>query len=83
VTKQEPCMGPLTRTGCGALCPHFGKACFACYGPSETVNSHSLVKRYQGFGVSKEDMIRRFNHIQNNAAAYKESVINIARNFDE
>jgi coenzyme F420-reducing hydrogenase gamma subunit len=33
VTRGQPCMGPVTMTGCGALCPSFGRGCFGCFGP--------------------------------------------------
>ena len=52
VTKQSPCLGPTTRTGCGAMCPAYGKACYSCYGPSEQPNCRSLANRLKGIGVS-------------------------------
>ncbi len=36
------CLGPLTRTGCGALCPLVGRGCFGCFGPREHANPDSL-----------------------------------------
>ena len=35
VTQDLPCMGPVTRSGCNALCPTYDRACYGCFGPSE------------------------------------------------
>lgn len=67
VTKGIPCMGPVTRTGCGALCPSFGRDCYACYGPAENPNTLSLARRLEGLGLVPEAVARRFRFI--NAAA--------------
>jgi coenzyme F420-reducing hydrogenase gamma subunit len=42
VAGGAPCMGPLTVTGCGALCPGFARGCYACFGPRERANVSSL-----------------------------------------
>jgi sulfhydrogenase subunit delta len=67
VTKDMPCMGPVTQTGCGALCPSFGRECYACYGPAENANPASLSKRFVGLGLMAEAVARRFLGV--NAAA--------------
>ena len=33
VARGQPCLGPVTHAGCGALCPSFDRACFGCFGP--------------------------------------------------
>jgi sulfhydrogenase subunit delta len=60
VAKGMPCMGPVTQTGCGALCPSFGRECYACYGPAENLNSDALTRRFAGLGLVPEAIARRF-----------------------
>ena len=70
VTQNIPCMGPVTRTGCGAICPQVGRDCYACYGPAENINSKALGIRLQGFGLFPEDIAKRFLFINNQAADF-------------
>ena len=39
VARGLPCLGPVTRTGCGAICPAFGRGCYGCFGPRENANT--------------------------------------------
>jgi len=32
VSQGIPCLGPITVSGCGALCPSFQRGCYGCYG---------------------------------------------------
>jgi len=70
VTKNEACMGPVTRTGCGALCPKAGRDCFGCYGPAEKPNTHALANRFQGFGLASNEIARRFLFIHSDAESF-------------
>lgn len=70
VAKGEPCMGPVTLTGCGALCPSVGRACYACFGPKENPNPNSLGRWFEGFGLLPEKIARLFLHINNQAPAF-------------
>jgi sulfhydrogenase subunit delta len=42
VARGMPCLGPLTQTGCGAICPAYARGCYACFGPREQSNVESL-----------------------------------------
>jgi len=42
VTRGLPCLGPVTRTGCGAICPAFARGCYGCFGPRERANTVGL-----------------------------------------
>lgn len=60
VTQNQPCLGPVTQAGCGALCPHFYKGCFGCYGPKEHPNTRALASHLEGIGVSDPEIMRLF-----------------------
>ena len=60
VAKNEPCMGPVTRTGCGALCPRVGRDCYGCYGPAENTNTQAMANRLQGLGLLDDEVAKRF-----------------------
>lgn len=70
VTRGIPCMGPVTLTGCGALCPQFGRDCYACYGPAENINAAAFSRRLAGLGLVPEAIARRFHFITNAAPAF-------------
>lgn len=73
VAKGLPCMGPVTRTGCGAICPRFGRDCYACYGPAENVNAIALGRRLEGLGLMPDAVARRFQFINNAAPVFAEA----------
>jgi len=73
VTRGMACMGPVTRTGCGALCPSFGRDCYACYGPAENPNTEALGRRFEGLGLLPEAVAGRFLFINNAAPEFLEA----------
>lgn len=73
VTKGLACMGPVTQTGCGAICPRAGRDCYACYGPAENSNTSSLGQRLHGLGLMPVEIARRFQFINNNAVAFRDA----------
>ncbi|MGK0673945.1 MAG: sulfhydrogenase subunit delta [Halothiobacillaceae bacterium] len=73
VTQGMPCMGPVTRTGCTALCPRFGRDCYACFGPAENPNTAALARRLEGLGLPPADIARRFLFINSQAPAFHEA----------
>lgn len=63
VAKGMPCLGPITRTGCGALCPHQERDCYGCFGPQGGPNITALGRRFLGLGLKPEDVTRRLRFI--------------------
>ncbi|GGK75074.1 oxidoreductase [Mangrovihabitans endophyticus] len=58
VAHGEPCLGPVTRAGCRAICPAVGRGCFGCFGPSETPNGPAQASLLQITGMSEQDIAR-------------------------
>ena len=73
VAKGEPCLGPVTRTGCGALCPAFGRGCYGCFGPSQPPNTGALSKRFVELGLSPRDVAGRFRFITGWAPEFRDA----------
>jgi coenzyme F420-reducing hydrogenase gamma subunit len=73
VAQGAPCMGPVTRTGCGALCPAYGRDCYGCYGPAENANTIAASQRLKGLGLVPRDIALRFLSINNGAPVFREA----------
>jgi coenzyme F420-reducing hydrogenase gamma subunit len=63
VARGEPCLGPVTRTGCGALCPSYNRGCYGCFGPANDQNMDSFARLLTEQGVSGDDAVRRLRGI--------------------
>lgn len=72
VARGVPCLGPVTRTGCGAICPGMGRDCYGCFGPAEGIpvgaghppNTASLAKRFhEDLHLIPIEVVRRFRGI--------------------
>ena len=59
VSKGIPCLGQVTQTGCGAICPRFGRGCYGCFGPREQANAAGLVGHFQVAGDRPREEIGR------------------------
>lgn len=60
VAQGVSCLGPVTRAGCGALCPRYGRGCFGCYGPTEMPNTRALSELMNTLGKSHYDILLAF-----------------------
>ena len=70
VSRGIACMGPVTRAGCGALCPSLGRDCYGCYGPAENANTDALAAQFGELGLAPEAIVRRFQSINSQAPVF-------------
>jgi len=69
VAHGTPCLGPVTRTGCGAICPSFDRGCYGCFGPMERPNTRALSECFTALGVDARGLVRAYRGFN----AYAES----------
>jgi coenzyme F420-reducing hydrogenase gamma subunit len=65
VTKSTPCMGPVTQSGCGAICPAYDRGCYGCFGPKERANTFALKldwETHKGVSAAQSQQIFRTFH---------------------
>ena len=60
VAEGTPCLGPVTRAGCGAICPSYGRGCYGCFGPADTAQIDALIPQLRTLGMSDRDIGRAF-----------------------
>jgi coenzyme F420-reducing hydrogenase gamma subunit len=81
VAQGMPCLGPVTRTGCGAICPSMGRDCYGCFGPVEgptstldhPPNTRSLARQFdEGLGLIPIEVLRRFRGINGAMEPFKQ-----------
>lgn len=70
VRRGIPCLGPVTRAGCGALCPGLGRDCYGCYGPAENANADALAARFRELGLDARAVMQRFQAINSQAPVF-------------
>lgn len=64
VAGRVPCLGPVIQSGCGALCPDYGRGCYGCFGPCRQPNLVSLTGQFQRLGQTAAEVVgqlRTFN----------------------
>ncbi|MGI0131886.1 MAG: oxidoreductase [Thermoplasmata archaeon] len=71
VARGTPCLGPVTQTGCGAICPRFDRGCYGCFGPQDNPNAPSLIRRLESLGMAPSAVRRAFRTFNTEAPAFR------------
>ena len=60
LNRGIPCLGPLTRAGCGALCIKFSQPCWGCRGVAEDSSAEAAWELYKRHGIKREAVAKMF-----------------------
>jgi coenzyme F420-reducing hydrogenase gamma subunit len=72
-TAGTPCLGQVTRAGCGALCPRYGRGCYGCFGPRSEANVKALLQHFEGpLGMAPREAARQLAMFTAWAHPYRE-----------
>ena len=72
VARGEPCLGPVTHAGCGALCPGYARGCYGCFGPSDAPRTEALGRRFLAMGAKPGEVARFFSTFNAAAEPFRE-----------
>jgi coenzyme F420-reducing hydrogenase gamma subunit len=79
VAGGQPCLGPATQAGCGALCPSFARGCYGCFGPMEGPNLAALGERFAAHGVDADGWLRALRTYNAYAGPFRKESEHAAR----
>jgi len=71
VTQGAACLGPVTQSGCGAICPAYDRPCYGCFGPAEQPNLVSLTSQCAANGVSNQAIVHTLRTFNANAPEFR------------
>lgn len=80
VAHGAACLGPVTKAGCGALCPGCGRGCYGCFGPNETAAAATLSQHFLATGLADAGgMLRLLRNFNAGASAFAEESLTYER----
>ncbi len=71
VAQGTPCLGPVTQSGCHAICPTYNRGCYGCYGPAAQPNLVSLTGQFAAEGVPGPQVIRSLRSFNGYAPEFR------------
>lgn len=73
VTQGLACLGPVTHSGCNAICPDCHRGCFGCYGPKENAHPIPLLSHLESYGHHPRQLVDLARNFNSSASEFREA----------
>ena len=83
VAQGTSCLGPVTQSGCNAICPTYNRGCYGCYGPAAQPNLVSLTTQFISDGVPAERVVENLRGFNGYAPAFRTESDRLAAQLEE
>lgn len=77
VASGLPCLGPITRTGCGAICPASGRGCYGCFGPAPNAEFETYARLMKAMERYPGEAVHLLRHIAGFAPQFRDAAATI------
>ncbi len=83
VAHGTVCLGPVTHSGCGSLCPSYNRGCYGCFGPKDNPNTQSLSEwSLEELDVDPEEMQHLFHNFNAWKEGFREAIVDESTNSE-
>jgi coenzyme F420-reducing hydrogenase gamma subunit len=83
VAQGVPCLGPVTQSGCGAICPAFARGCYGCFGPAGQPNCESLSDHLLACGGTPAKLVPLLRNFNADAPEFRAEGDRIDPHYDQ
>ena len=73
VANGTACLGPVTRTGCGALCPGKSRGCYGCFGPVPNADVDAIVPVLKSIESYPNETFQLLRYFTGYAPAFRQA----------
>lgn len=73
VAQGVQCLGPVTQSGCGAICPSYDRGCYGCFGPAKQCNTDSLNQQLLANGATAPELVQLLRNFNGYAPEFRQA----------
>ncbi len=78
LVNKEPCLGPITQGGCGAICISGDSSCYGCFGIRKDANIDEMINILKEF-CDDEQIEQYFSMFLKRTEAYQKAILKVKK----